>query len=212
MITENNKHIFINCPYDKDYEKIFEAVVFCAVYCGYNPRCALDHSDAASTRFDKILNMIKESRLAIHDISRTELDTEHNLPRFNMPYEFGIFVSARHFGGEPHKNKTCLVLDKEPRRYQKFISDIAGSDIFSHNQSPDIAIKQIRKWLALDANNTFKQIVPSDFVINESFKEFIKELPSACLQLKIERDELILNDYIEYLRFVAAFVKSKSNV
>lgn len=43
-----------------------------------------------------------------------------------MPLELGTFLGAKHFGSEIQKKKTCLILDKEKFRYQKFISDIAG--------------------------------------------------------------------------------------
>ena len=62
----------------------------------------------------------------IHDISRIERDTVNNLPRFNMPFELGLFLGARRFGTRPQRDKQCLVLEAERYRYQKYLSDIAG--------------------------------------------------------------------------------------
>jgi len=70
------------------------------------------------------MNLIDGCRYGIHDISRTEFDTVNQLSRFNMPLELGIFLGARRFGSGRHKSKNCLVLDREPYRYQKFMDTL----------------------------------------------------------------------------------------
>jgi hypothetical protein len=45
----------------------------------------------------KIEKLIEVSKYGIHDISRTELNA-HNFPRFNMPFELGIFFGAKRHG------------------------------------------------------------------------------------------------------------------
>ena len=61
----------------------------------------------------------------IHDISRTDLDSIHRLPRFNMPLELGIFLGARHYGKVEQRQKKVLIFDIEPFRFQKFMPSIA---------------------------------------------------------------------------------------
>jgi len=56
------------------------------------PRCALEVQDSSENRLKKILRIIGECQFAIHDISRTDLDKKHQLPRFNMPFELGLFM------------------------------------------------------------------------------------------------------------------------
>ena len=41
-----NRNVFINCPFDNEYNYIFEALVFAVFECGLRPRCALEVSDA----------------------------------------------------------------------------------------------------------------------------------------------------------------------
>jgi hypothetical protein len=77
--------VFVNCPFDSAYRPLFEAVVFAVYDCGFYPRCALEADDSSQVRIQKITKIIGECRLAIHDISRTQLDRESGLPRFNMP-------------------------------------------------------------------------------------------------------------------------------
>jgi hypothetical protein len=51
-------------------------------------RCAQEADDGGQVRVDKLYNIIAECRFGIHDLSRTTLDSEYRLPRFNMPLEW----------------------------------------------------------------------------------------------------------------------------
>jgi hypothetical protein len=86
-------------------------------------RCALEIDDGSQVRIERILRIISECRFGIHDLSRTELDRRNRLPRFNMPLELGLFLGAKRFGNRAQREKVCLILDREPYRYQRFISD-----------------------------------------------------------------------------------------
>ncbi len=139
--------VFINCPFDSPYQKLFEAIVFCVSACGFLPRCTKELTDAGEVRINNIYNLIRECNYSIHDISRTEVaDQPYQLPRFNMPLELGIFLGAKRFGGHSSQ-KRCVILDRAPYRYQRFISDISGQDIRSHENSPRKAIRRVRDWL-----------------------------------------------------------------
>jgi hypothetical protein len=96
-MSKNNylNNVFINCPFDSDYLELRNALVFTIFDCGFIPRCALEEDDGGMVRFEKIKQIIKESKFGIHDLSRTELDIENYLPRFNMPLELGVFIYPR---------------------------------------------------------------------------------------------------------------------
>ena len=101
---------------------------------------------------DKIYNIIDDCRYGIHDISRTELDVNSGLPRLICLWNWGIFLGAKRFGVEEHqKKKKCLVMDRELYRHQKFISDIAGQDVPSHNNSPEEVVKVVRDWILTES-------------------------------------------------------------
>src|SRR6266404_5075471 len=88
--------VFINCPFDKQYQPIFDAIVFCVVACGFEPRCTLELTDAGEVRIENIYRLIAQCNHSIHDISRTEVKGQpYKLPRFNMPLELGIFLGAK---------------------------------------------------------------------------------------------------------------------
>ena len=111
------------------------------------PAVRLKRRDASQVRIDKIYDIIADCRYGIHDISRTELDEDSGLPRFNMPLELGVFLGAKKFGIDEQKRKNCLILDKEQYRYQQFISDIAGQDIQAHHNNPEEMVTVVRNWL-----------------------------------------------------------------
>ncbi|CDM60399.1 hypothetical protein [Rhizobium favelukesii] len=60
---------------------------------------ALETDNAADNRFDKICRIVGECCYGIHDISRTEVDGNPPLPRFNMPLELGFFWAQRSTAG-----------------------------------------------------------------------------------------------------------------
>ena len=187
-----NDNIFINCPFDDEYRELQNAMVFVVYDCGFVPRCALEENNAGDIRFDKIKRLIQSSRYGIHDISRTESDGIHGLPRFNMPLELGLFLGARGFGDVEQRKKTVLILDKERFRYQKFISDIAGQDIRSHEGDAAVLIRHVRDWLN-DASK--RRTIPGGKEIASRYEQFSKDLPAMCDTTKVAPDEMTFNDF-----------------
>lgn len=186
--------VFLNCPFDDAYHPLFEALVFAVHDCGYIARCSLEVSDASEVRIEKIAKIIGACRFGIHDISRTELDRATSLPRFNMPLELGMFLGAKRFGGREQKLKSCLILDIERYRFQKFISDIAGQDISVHGAETGKAIKVVRDWLS---NATPESIeIPGGARIATRYDLFRGDLPAMCEKLHLNVDELTFNNYV----------------
>lgn len=185
-------NVFINCPFDQDYEPIFHAIIFAVFDCGYIPKSALASQDCSDVRIQKIVNIIKNCQYAIHDISRTDLSPSKGLPRFNMPLELGLFLGAKYYGNKLQKTKSCLILDKDQYRYQIFISDIAGQDIRAHNNETERAISNVRDWLS--SHNT-KVRSPDGKEINRRYQLFRKDLPEICKEVKQSSDKLTFNDY-----------------
>lgn len=189
--------VFINCPFDVKYKPLFDAILFAVWDCGYEPVSALASDDSGHVRVEKIHRMIDSSQFGIHDISRTELDDVNKLPRFNMPFELGLFLGSKTFGNARNKRKATLILDKEPYRYQKFISDIAGQDIHSHNNHPNEAIRIIRNWLQqhLSYSRTMPPL-PSGKIIVERYERFRSELVAFAARARLDSSRLTYADYI----------------
>ena len=190
--SDYNDNVFINCPFDKDYKPLLDAMVFTVYDCGFIVRCALEEDDASQVRIDKIYNIISDCRYGIHDISRTELDKVSGLPRFNMPFELGVFLGAKKFGSEEQKRKKCLILDGKPYRYQQFISDIAGQDIQAHNNASEQIVKVVRNWLRTASN---RKMIPDGGIIWQRYQDFMVDLPQMAQIRQLDAKNLIFNDY-----------------
>lgn len=200
--------VFINCPFDSEYHKLFNALLFAVQDCGLRPRCALEIEDSTEIRINKITDIILECKLGIHDISRTELDIINRLPRFNMPLELGLFLGAKKFGGKIQQSKNCLILDKEKHRYLKFCSDISGQDIKSHNNNEKDLIRNVRNWIR--SLPTHKDnLLPSGSAIFSRYQIFMKDIPEICKNLRLNADELI---YIDYLTVASVWLECNNNM
>ena len=179
------RSVFVNCPFDPDYRPLFRALVFAVEACGFYVRCALEIDDAGETRAEKLLRIVRDSGFGIHDLSRTELNA-NQLPRFNMPYELGMFVGFKQGGHRRQARKVILILDREPYRYQQFLSDIAGQDIRSHDGRPEVLIREVRHWLRAQS----KRSLPGAERLVREFARFQTELPELLVELQLTDADL----------------------
>lgn len=188
-----SRQVFLNCPFDEEYRPLFEAIIFAVLHCGFVIRCAREREDSGEPRIAKICEIIRGSQFGIHDISRVELDRAHSLPRFNMPLELGLFLGAKAYAQDPKQRaKRCLILDTEPYRYQKFLSDISGQDIRAHAADPMKALGITRDWL----RNVSKRELPGVKAVVRSYLDFQRELPAILEDLDISHQDLQFVDFV----------------
>lgn len=188
------RNVFINCPFDDPYTPLFNAIVFTVHDIGFRPRCALEASNAGQFRLNKIMDIISSCKYSIHDLSRTQIDKATKLPRFNMPLELGLDLGCRRFGVPFHQGKVSLVLDVELHRYEKFISDIKGQDIYAHGGSVEKVIEIVRNWLRNELDPRVV-IIPSGENIYHRYLALQKALPSICAKLKWNVKKLPFSDF-----------------
>lgn len=193
----HGRDVFINCPFDAKYRPLLRALVFAVHDCGFHARSALEVEDSGEVRVQKILRIIGESPYAIHDISRVEVDDRTKLPRFNMPLELGLFLGAKAFGDAAQQAKRCIVLDREPFRYQTFCSDIAGQDIRAHAGKISTAIEIVRNWLS--TTPAAEGVIPSGTIIAARYKSFRAALPVSCERLQLDARRLTFGDDLQII-------------
>ncbi len=179
----NSRYVFVNCPFDGRFELLFHVIVFTVLRCGFQPRCALETSDAGDTRISKIGKIIEACPYGIHDISRTELDEKNGLPRFNMPFELGLFLGAKAFGSKHQRDKRCLVLEREPYAFQKYLSDIAGQDIYAHGDDRAQVARHVRDFLN---SATPASPLPGVEAIMSDYAAFEEALPKIRARLRLD--------------------------
>ncbi|WP_296335298.1 hypothetical protein [Reyranella sp.] len=128
-----------------------QAIAFCVVYLGFYPRLAPENADNAAGRLDRIVELVRGSKYAIHDLSRCKSTTANEFSRMNMPFELGIDHACRRFGIGKLANKSILILEETRFDYQKVLSDISGWDIHAHGGNHQKAVRHVRSWLVAQA-------------------------------------------------------------
>lgn len=156
MAAPPAKSVFLNCPYDADFQERFDAVVFSIVCCGFLPRSALESGTVAEPRMARITRALFESKYSIHDLTRCTGEGDANLARFNMPLELGIAMARRYLEKRKDRRHDWLVLVPEGHRYQTFISDLAGFDPKTYDGSTRGIVVAATGWLVTreDAGHT----------------------------------------------------------
>ncbi|MFN3327125.1 MAG: hypothetical protein ACK5AZ_26845 [Bryobacteraceae bacterium] len=182
--------VFVNCPFDDGYKPIFEAIGFAVHDIGFVARCALEEDDASEQRFSKIERIIEQCRFGIHDLSAVELDRATCLPHFNMPFELGVFLGCKRFGGDAQRQKVTLILDADRYRYRTFISDLSASTS-THGGRPEQAIREVRNWLAVDSR---RKLIPGGTQVVGRYERFRAELPSLCAEASLNPTDLTFRD------------------
>ena len=148
----------------------------------------LQVDDSSQVRTEKITSMIRACRLSIHDTSRVDTDGDPPLPRFNMPLELGMFLGAKAFGTGEQKKKVGMVLDAEPYRCPRYVSDIAGQGIRAHRGNPAEVIRHVRNFLSAHAPAPVHLSGP-DKIIGR-YLQFRKDLPGTCAMVHLDPHNL----------------------
>jgi hypothetical protein len=184
------KSVFINCPFDQQFQDLLLAIVFSVAAYGLVPRSARETDGSSEPRFLRILKTL--SRYSIHDLSRSTGEGADNLARFNMPLELGIACALRFERERSEQPHHCLILVPEGYSYQTFVSDLAGFDPGRHSQSVESVIREVSAWLRLQENVI--ESPPSALQIYQAFAGFqsqVSHLRSEALEKESWADLLL---------------------
>ncbi len=199
-------NVFVNCPFDKEYNSLLRALAFTILYLDLEPKIAQTFSSSA-IRINQIKQHIRNSKYSIHDISRSKPLKQDELPRFNMPYELGLDIGCNEYGGKKFSQKKALILESERYHYHKVLSDISGQDIEHHNDDPKTLILKVRNWFS--ANKT-KLIIPGASEIWLAYNQYKADLITNLSATYSATDiaEMPIGDYIKFNRgWIATFKK-----
>lgn len=204
-MSEVNRNVFINCPFDKEFAPCFEALVFTITACGYVARCALEDRDGINIRFAKLVKLIGECRLSIHDLSRVELNI-NSLPRFNMPFELGLVMGARHFGTRAQRQRSALIMVREQFALSEYLSDLGGNDPEAHRNEPREVVRIISRYLGRTPDGG--QLPGGPQWLFEKFTVFQTEgLPTSAAAANRKLQECHpIDDFLVYRSFVIEFL------
>jgi hypothetical protein len=137
--------VFINCPLDAAYLKLLRPLLFALIYLRQRPRTAIEDTRSDRNRLQKIIELMQECPVSIHDLSRVKSAASGEFSRMNMPFELGVDYGLLTASKKP-LNKRFIVLEEERYSYQKALSDYSGFDILCHEGQPARLVKVIRDW------------------------------------------------------------------
>src|SRR6185295_5871203 len=132
--SPDEQSVFLNVPYDLGYERNFVALISALVSLGRKPRCVLEIRERGQGRLSRLIGLLASSRISIHDLSRAGVPV-----RFNMPFELGLACALSAYGGE----HDFIILEKEPHRLDRTLSDLKGQDPYIYEGKPRILISCI---------------------------------------------------------------------
>lgn len=132
--------VFINCPFDQEYEPLFDALVFVAVAYNFMPTTSYADDDISATRIDRLRRQLEEAPFSVHDLSRCTGEGEFNVARMNMPFELGMAIMRQHLGESVAGLSSHQWAAFVPTGHlaDQFISDLAGYDLFEYGGKEDI--------------------------------------------------------------------------
>lgn len=197
-----DRWVFINISIEDNYRDLRQAIIFGLIFMRFWPRSTSEKPFGASEiRFQKIVELIRDCKYSLHDLSCTELDNLNNLPRFNMPFELGLAMGNNRYSDS---EKDVFVLDGVQHQFRKCCSDLECFDFPYHEKNPDIVITKIREWL--DSQ------VPSDFprghYLVEQYHSFCEWLPIVCKEkYKLSPEEL---NFIDIANMSLAWIRDSA--
>lgn len=126
--SADDQSVFLNVPFDPEYNSLFLALIAGLAGIGRTPRCVLEVPSGSRNRLERIFDLISICGSSIHDLSRVTLSGALNVPRFNMPFELGITYALSRTASH-----SFFVLEEKSFRLQASLSDLNGHDPHIHD-------------------------------------------------------------------------------
>lgn len=150
MARIDERSVFLNVPFDPQYEEMLVWLIAGLVSLSRTPRSVLEIAENGSGRLERLQRLIAECRVSIHDLSRVGTPV-----RFNMPFELGLAcATASH-----NRNHDYILLEKVQHRLDRTLSDLKGRDPYIHRGSPRQALFAVLDALAVRGNHVDPDVV-----------------------------------------------------
>ena len=151
--------MFINCPYDPPFETFMIAYLAAISAHGLRPRAACEL--AGVPRLEKIVQMIGECGVSLHDFSRFG-------GRFNIPFEFGIAFGLTKLQPGRH---LCFGFASSQRKIDKALSDLWGVDLHVHRSQRKLLFAEVANVFA---GGSARPTIPEMELV---YQQTVKALP-----------------------------------
>ncbi len=190
--------VFLNIPYDKPFEDLYLAYIVGLTQLGLKIHATLAIPNQG--RLERILELIDQSDVSIHDLSRIELSA--GLPRFNMPLELGLALYRSHATKGRHR---VFVFEKKVYRTQRSTSDINGIDPQIHRGTPTGVMAGLRNlFLQPEGTTTVPEMIASFRAVKKKLPELRRNAGSNSLFEASVFNDLVVAALFERERILEA--------
>jgi hypothetical protein len=163
--------VFLNIPYDQEFQPLYIAYIVGLYQLRLQPFLTAG-IPGGERRLDRILSLIQKCRYSIHDLSRVELSVSPPAtPRFNMPLELGIAIACAKLNPGRH---TWFLWESMPRRIQKSMSDLDGTDAHIHSGTAQGVLSELRSAFVRDNAPSIQRMMTAYSVVSDGIHEILE--------------------------------------
>jgi hypothetical protein len=166
----NPNAVFLNIPYDEEFQKLYLAYIVGLSQLGFDPFITSGIT-GGERRLDKVLALIQSCRYSIHDLSRVEVSVAPPAtPRFNMPLELGLTITWAKLNPKRH---TWFLWESTPRRLQKSMSDLDGTDPYIHSGTVEGVLRELRNAFVRDGAPSVQSMMAGYRIVEEQIERIL---------------------------------------
>jgi hypothetical protein len=194
--NERIQSVFLNIPYDAQFENLYLAYIAGLTQLGLKINVTLAVPNQG--RLERIIRLIEDSDVSIHDLSRIELSS--GIPRFNMPLELGLALYRSHATKGWHR---VFVFEKTAYRAQRSTSDINGIDLQIHRGTPKGVMVGLRNiFHQPHGMTTVPEMLTSFYVVRQKLPDLRRKAGSKSLFEAAVFNDLTVAALVESERLV----------
>jgi hypothetical protein len=104
-----------------------------------------------------------------------------------MPFELGMAIGAKRFGGRSRAGNNIKIMVAEPYKLPAYLSDLGGNDPTAHHSDPNKVIGVVRNFLHRTPGG---QLLPGPAKLIQHFVNFNAALPAIAQEIGFEPDEM----------------------
>ena len=98
-----------------------------------------------------------------------------------------------------------MILEKDPYRFKKVISDISGQDIFTHNNEPYDLVKIVRNWIKIIFQ---RRAITSAKIIWDAYNEFNFDLKEQMESEDLNPENIWAIPFNELIQIIRTWIKN----
>lgn len=172
---------------------MLRAMLFVARFYGLEIKIASSDTDSKSNRLQRIIELMRESKFSVHDLSKLMSEKKKEYYRMNMPFELGLDYGL---GGD---EKVFLIFEDEAYKLKIALSDINGWDVRPHYNKPEQLILEFRKWIVANRELSEEQKSFSSSDIWYIYNDFYGKFSDFMTSHHMKEEEISVSEYISHV-------------